>query len=90
MNTLIHADIFFFIATIGFIILFILLAIAAYYLITFLRSVRRITLQLEHDAEAIGEDAKELMSDLRDSTVFRLLFGVKKRRPVRHTSKKVQ
>ena len=80
MNTLIHADAFFFIATIGFVILFILLAIALVYLIRLFRSVTTITKGLEANALAIGDDAQALVADIRDSSIFSLIFGRRTRR----------
>jgi hypothetical protein len=80
MDTLIHADAFFFIASIAFIIVTVLLVIALIYIIGLLKNVRRITDKLEGDIEIIGDEAKEMISDMRQSVAFRFLFGgVKKR-----------
>jgi uncharacterized protein YoxC len=85
MNTLIQANIFFFIASIAFVILTVLLIIILIYIIGLLKNVRRITDKLEGDIEIIGDEAKELLSDMRQSVAFRFLFGgVKKRAASRH------
>lgn len=79
-ETLIHADAFFFIASIGFIVVTILIAVGLVYIISILRSVRRITEKIETGINTVGEDAKELISDLRNSTAFRMLFGGRKKK----------
>lgn len=80
MDTFVKADVFFFISSLGFIFLFILVAVFLIYLISLLRSVKRITEKLEGDMKAITEEAKDLISDIKDSRAFRFLFGVKKPR----------
>mgnify|MGYP000455665154 CR=1 FL=1 len=79
METLIHADLFFFIATIGFVLLWGLIAIAIVYVIRLFRSVLRITTILEKDVAAISSDTKDLIHDLRHSRAFRFLFGKAKK-----------
>lgn len=74
-TSLIHADIFFFVATIGFAIIAILMAVVLGYLISTLRSVRRITGNIEAGMHSLSEDAKDLIDDLRNNLVYRLLFG---------------
>jgi hypothetical protein len=74
-TTLIHADIFFFIASIGFILTTLLLAVIFGYLISTLRSVRRITGNIEAGMHSLSEDAKDLLDDLRNNLMYRLLFG---------------
>lgn len=87
MNTLIHADIFFFISSIGFIILFALFVIALVYLIKLIRSLHRTIEMLKTKAKGLEEDAEELLEDVRESVVFRLIFGRKNRTRAR-TNKK--
>lgn len=89
MQTLIHADIFFFISSVGFVLVTCVLLVGLMYVISILRSVRRITERIENGMDTVGEDARELVSDLRESTVFRMLFGGRKRRsePVRKKRK---
>ncbi len=80
MNTLAHADTFFFIASIGFVVIFILLAIGLLYLIKILKSVARISLKVEKDIENIGDTAKDFVMQLWDSTIFSWIFGKKRKR----------
>lgn len=79
-QTLIHADIFFFISSIGFTIVTIALLIGLFYIIRVVRSVDRITTKIEEGIDTVGDDAKNLISDLRDSVVFRMIFGGRKRK----------
>lgn len=80
MNTLAHADTFFLIASIGFIVIFILFAIGLIYLIKLLKSVARISAKIERDIENIGDTAKDFVMQLWDSTVFSWIFGKRKKR----------
>jgi len=80
MNTTSHAGIFFVISSIGFIIIFILLAVALLYLIKLLKSVARISTKIEKDIDNIGDTAKDFVMQLWDSTIFSWVFGKKKRR----------
>ena len=79
-QTLIHADIFFFISSIGFILVTIALLIGLFYIIRVVRSVDRITVKIEDGIDTVGDDAKNLISDLRDSMAFRMIFGGRKRK----------
>lgn len=89
MQTLVHADIFFFISSVGFVLVTCVLLAGLMYMISILRSVRRITERIENGMDTVGEDARELVSDLRESAAFRMLFGGRKRRsePVRKKRK---
>ncbi len=80
MSTLIHADIFFFISSIGFILMWILLAILIFYLIRATRIFSEILSKIEKDIDQIGDTTKEMIEEMHDSTIFRLLFGKKKTR----------
>ncbi len=80
MNAIPHADIFFFVATIGFIIIFILVAIGLIYLIALLRSIMHISLKIEKDIENIGDTAKEFVARLWESALFSWMFGKKRKR----------
>jgi uncharacterized protein YoxC len=80
MNAIPHADIFFLVSTIGFIIIFILLAAVLIYLIRLLNSVARISKKIEKDIDNIGDTAKNFIMQLSDSTIFSWIFGTKKKR----------
>lgn len=80
MNTLVHADIFFFISSIGFIILASLLTVALVYSIGILRKVKNITEKIGDNVEGISDDAREFVRDVRESGVYRMLFGRSKKK----------
>ncbi len=79
-QTLIHADIFFFISSIGFTLVTLVILIGLVYVVSILRKVDRITGKIEAGVETMEEQTKEFVSDLRDSMAFRMLFGGRKRR----------
>lgn len=89
MNTLIQADIFFFVTTIAVIIFTILASVAMYYLIGALKNFKKITKNLEHRidqvSDQIGDEAEYLKNRLHESFIFNLIFAKKK---VKSSSKK--
>jgi len=79
MDGILQSQIFFFISSIGFIILWAFLAILLFYAIRATRAFNRIMDSVESDIDSIGDTTKEMLEDVRDSAVFRLLFKKKKR-----------
>jgi hypothetical protein len=77
-SSLIHADIFFVISSIGFCITFILLAVALGYVIHFLRVMTSLGRKIEEDAGVITEEARAFIVELKESALFRFLFGKKR------------
>ena len=75
MNTLIHADIFFFISSIGFIGIFAILIVGLWYVVGILKSVRQISQKLEKDVDDISGEEKEFFGDIRNSMFYRMVFG---------------
>ncbi|PIQ91478.1 MAG: hypothetical protein COV70_03545 [Parcubacteria group bacterium CG11_big_fil_rev_8_21_14_0_20_39_22] len=65
MQNLYHADLFFFVSTIGFILFGILMAVLIFYLIQVVREVRDLT-------RSIKEEGENILSDFRSirETVF--------------------
>ncbi len=80
MNTLMQSEIFFFISSIGFIVLGILIAAALIYILRSLHLFSKILKKAEKDIDSMGDTTKEMLEDLRDSTVFRFLVGNRKRK----------
>ena len=80
MSSIPHADIFFFVSTIGFIIIFALFAIGLIYLISLFKSILRISKIIERDIDTIGDTAKDFINQLWQSTLFSWIFGKKKSR----------
>lgn len=80
MDNFIHADIFFVISSVGFIIIFILVCICLVYTIRTMRSVMHIVHTIERGIANIDETTRDLIEDLRDSSVFQFVFGKKKKK----------
>jgi len=78
MTTLIQTQIFFFISSVGFIILGIILFIILVYILKVVISFSKILKIIEKDVESLGDTTKEMLEDMHDSNVFRFLFGHKK------------
>lgn len=80
MDTIIHADIFFFITTIAVIVVSIFIIIALFYLIKTLRQFKRFTDAVERGLDGASDDLKEMRERIMDSFLFNLLFPRKKRK----------
>lgn len=79
------ADIFFFVTTIAVVLITVGIIFAFFHLAKFIATCNRIAKNVELKAEEIGDEAKELIEDVRESFIFRLLFpkAKKKSRPKR-------
>jgi uncharacterized protein YoxC len=77
MNTLQNSNIFFFISSIGFIIIGILICILLVYLIRTMSIFRRIVKKLEGNVDTISLSTKNLIEEIKDSNVFHFMFGKK-------------
>jgi 5-bromo-4-chloroindolyl phosphate hydrolysis protein len=65
MDTLIHADIFFFITTIAVIIISIILGVVLYYLIKILKNVRDITESVKEETNLIRKDIQDARENIK-------------------------
>ena len=74
-----QSDIFFFISSLGFVTLWILLAVFLVYLIRAMHTLSRILEQIEKGINDIGDTTKDMLEDMRDSAVFRFIFGKKRK-----------
>ncbi len=77
-----HAEVFFLISSIGFVLLFLLGAVILVQVIGLLHKVRAMSEKLEDRVSEVSSDVKEFFADIRESTMYRFLFRKKK-----HTSK---
>lgn len=80
MNTLVHADIFFFVSTIGFIVLCALGVVVLVYVIGILSRIKKISEKIGDNVEVMSEEAREFVQDLRSSGIYRMLFGRPKKK----------
>jgi hypothetical protein len=65
MDTLIHADIFFFVTTIAVVVVGIALTVLIVYLVKVLRSVRKITDMVGDETVLLRHDISDLRSEIR-------------------------
>lgn len=79
MDTLMKADIFFFVTTIAVAAFCIAGLIALACLIGILRDIKRATRKLEGELEAFGENADALYHKIAESFLFNLLFGKRRK-----------
>ncbi|MCX6757549.1 MAG: DUF948 domain-containing protein [Candidatus Nomurabacteria bacterium] len=79
MNTVMQMQVFFFISSIGFIILWIFLAIFLFYLIRAMNTFSRIMDRVEKDINKIGDTTKDILEDIQESMVFQFLFRKRKK-----------
>lgn len=73
MNALLQSQIFFFISSIGFIVLGVLVGVLLFYLVRISQTFSRIIDKAEADINSIGDTTKEILSDIRESTLFQFL-----------------
>ncbi|MFA5996460.1 MAG: hypothetical protein WC790_01930 [Candidatus Paceibacterota bacterium] len=79
MTTLMQSEIFFFISSIGFIILGVLTTAILVFILRAFRAFSRIVEKAEKDIDAIGDTTKEMLDDMRESSVFQFLFRRKRK-----------
>jgi uncharacterized protein YoxC len=79
MDTSSQSQVFFFISSVGFVFLWILVAIFLFYLIRAMSTFSRIMDRVEKDMNNISDTTKDLFEDLRNSVVFNFLFGKKRK-----------
>lgn len=78
MNTLTQSEVFFMISSIGFIVLGGFVGVFLFYLIKAINTLIRILNLIEKDVNKIGDTTKDLIDDVRESPIFRLVLGKKR------------
>ena len=81
MDSLLQSQVFFFVSSVGFVILGILVVMLLFYLIRISQSFSRIINKAEKDINSIGDTTKEILEEIRDNSLFQFLtkFFKKKR-----------
>ena len=79
MNTITQSEIFFIISSVGFVMLWILVAIFLVYLIRIMHDFSRIIKKAEKDIDKINETTKDILLDVQESTLFQFIFGKKRK-----------
>lgn len=79
MDTLLKADIFFFVTTIAVIVFLILGCIAFFYLIKILKNIKHASDVLGEKIEEASEHADSLYHKVADSVLFNMVFAKRSR-----------
>jgi hypothetical protein len=80
METLIHADIFFFITSIAVILLTVLLIIALFYFIQILRNFRDISEIFKRGVSNASKSLEELSEKILNNALFKFFFSKDRRK----------
>ncbi len=70
MNEILHANIFFFIASLATFIFCIMVSIILYHLIKIMRSIRAVIERIEAGSEIIAEDAEQVRAFITNGGLF--------------------
>jgi hypothetical protein len=87
METLIKADIFFFISSVGFVILSIMLGIALFYFIRAGKNLYDISESIHTHFKESEEFFLDMKDKLENNLIFRMLFPTSRRRKTTRTRK---
>ena len=87
METLIKADVFFFISSIATVVLTILFSILLFYLIKAGKNLHSLSEELKSDFEQSEEFVEELKERLEDNIFFRIFFPSVRKRKKKSSSK---
>lgn len=79
MDTLMQSQVFFFISSVGFVTLWILVAIFIFYLIRATVTFSKIMERVEKDIDHIGDTTKEMLDEVKHSFIFNFLFKKKRK-----------
>jgi hypothetical protein len=66
METLIHADVFFFVSTIALLVVVFFLAIVLAYVVTILKDVKHVTRKIREESDEVIEDLQLLRSHIKN------------------------
>jgi hypothetical protein len=80
MESIIHADIFFFVSTIAVILFSVLMIIVIIYLRETLANFRDISRMLKKGVKEAGEHVEDVFEDVEESRIYRFLFGKKSKK----------
>ena len=83
METLLKADVFFFITSISVVVLTIILSVFLYYLISAMRHFKKLAIQVEENLGSASAQVEEMVERVSDSFVFSFLFPKKRKKHVK-------
>ncbi|MCR4325603.1 MAG: hypothetical protein NUV59_02240 [Patescibacteria group bacterium] len=84
MTAVLQSQVFFFISSVGFVILGVLAVLISIAILRALNSFSSILKRAEKDIDSVGDTSREILEDIRDSSVFRLFFQKRRRYKSRH------
>jgi len=76
MNEILHANIFFFIASIGTVVFMILTSVILFHVLKITKSIRSIVEKVEVGSEVLADDFAELRSQLMSGGFISRIFGL--------------
>ena len=88
MDTAGQAQVFFFVSSIGFVILGVFVVILLFYLIRISRTFSRIIDKAEEDINNIGDTTKEILEEMKESSLFQFLTKFFKKKKKNNKEKK--
>jgi len=80
MDSFAQMHIFFLISSVGFVVLFVFVAVFLYYSIRAARTFSEILEKVDRGVDHISDTTKDVIEDMRDSMIFNFLFRRKKKR----------
>lgn len=84
MDTLLQANIFFFITSLAVIVVAFFVTLLLIRLRRLFKSLNQLVDKLNNTADFVSDEAKDLISDIKESAAFRFIFPKKKRK--KHSS----
>ncbi|MDQ5893275.1 MAG: hypothetical protein QG640_287 [Patescibacteria group bacterium] len=80
MNEIMKSEWFFFISSIGFVVIGVLLSIIMIYTIRALHAFTSLIEKMESEVQNLGTTAQELLEDFQGSFIYRMIFKPRRRR----------
>lgn len=74
------SQVFFIISSIGFVTLWIFIAVLLFYVIRAAKTFSRVMDKIEKNIDTVGDATKEMLEEVKNSLIFRFLSGRKKRK----------
>jgi len=79
MSTLLQSQVFFFISSVGFVLLWVMVAIFLYYLIRVASAFSKIMDMIEGHINTVGDVTREMLSEMKDNPIFKFFSGKKRK-----------
>ena len=76
MTEILHANIFFVIASVATIVFCLLICVLLYHIIKIVRSIRRIVERVESGSEALASDIEDLRANLNPARLFGFIMNI--------------